>query len=227
MSTPEYLVTGLGIFLAVWYLIAAIYNRRFGLRTYRWLQSGLGVLGDTKSVRASWIGSSGSGARVGLQRGHAPFQRLELVYLLESRELAPLWLLDMLRGKRDQLILRGTLRHQRTGEVEVLPPGDGALKTIQRETTKPWTLTDGPHNLVIAQRGSTEQQVDWVVPFLEKYGPNLKRLSWGPQDPHILIVLRLAGLQDTEAATLFQDIRLVAGGERRSGGTKGRSSSPS
>lgn len=213
MLTPEYIVTGIGLFLVAWYLIAAIYNRRFGLRTYRWLQAGLAVLGDTKSIQASWIGSSGSGARIGLQRAYAPFQRLELAYLLESRELAPLWLFDILRGKRDQLILRGTLRHKRVGELEVLPSNDKMLKALRQEATPPWTLADGPHNLVIAQRRSAKQQVEWVTPFLEKYGPNLKRFSWRPQDPHILIVLRLAGVSNDEAATLFQDIRHAAGGE--------------
>ncbi len=223
MLTPEYVVTGLGLFLAVWYLVATIYNRRFGLRTYRWLQRGLGTLGDTKSVQAGWIGSSGSGARIGIQRAHAPFRRLELAYLLESRELAPLWLADVLRGKRDQFILRGTLRHKRAGELEVVPSGDRVLKTIQRETTSPWTLADGPHNLVIAQRGPTGQQAEWVAPFLERYGPNLKRLSWGPKDPHLLIVLRLTGLQDDEAATFFQNIRLAAGGQRSEEGEERRS----
>jgi hypothetical protein len=213
MLTPEYVVTGLGLVLVAWYLIAAIYNRRFGLRTYRWLQAGLEVLGEPKSVQASWIGSSGSGARIGLQRAHAPFQRLELAYLLESRELAPLWLMDVLRGKRDQLILRGTLGHQRSGELEVLPSGDRLLKTMRQETKPPWTLTDGPHNLVIAQRRAAKQQTEWVTPFLERYGPNLKRLSWRPQDPNILIVLRLAKLPDDEAATLFQNIRLAVGGK--------------
>jgi hypothetical protein len=217
MLTPEYIVTGLGIFLAGWYLIAAIYNRRFGLRTYRWLQRGLDVLGDPKSVQASWIGSSGSGARIGIQRARTPFRRLELAYLLESRELAPLWLFDILRGKRDQLILRGTLRHKQIGELEVLPAGDRRLKTIRREITKPWTLADGPHNLVIAQRGPAKQQAEGIAPFLEKYGANLKRLSWGPQDPHILIVLRLTGLQVDEAAPLFQVIRQAAGDKPESG----------
>lgn len=214
MPTPEYIVTGLGLFLVLWYLVAAIYNRRFGLRTYRWLQSGLAELGDPKSVQASWIGSSGSGARIGVQRARTPFRRLELTYLLESRELAPLWLIDVLRGKRDQLILRGTLRHKPVGELEVLPAGNRVRKEIQKETTTPWTVTDGPHNLLIAQRGSIEEQAEWVAPFLEKYGPNLKHFSWGPQDPHLLIVLRLTGLQKNEAATLFQDIRQAVGGTK-------------
>ncbi|MBN1220518.1 MAG: hypothetical protein JXM69_16465 [Anaerolineae bacterium] len=211
MLTPEYIVTGLGLFLVGWYLVAAIYNRRFGLRTYRWLQRGLAELGDPKSVQASWIGSSGSGARIGMQRAKAPFRRLELVYLLESRELAPLWLVDMLRGKRDQLILRGTLRTKPTGELEVLPDKIRTRKDLQQKTTVSWTVKDGPHNLLIACRGSTEQQTQWLTPFLEQYGPHLKHLSWGPQDPHLLIILRLAGLPKQEAVILFRDIRQVAG----------------
>jgi hypothetical protein len=211
MLTPEYVVTGLGMLLAVWYLVAAIYNRRLGLRTYRWLQAGFSELGDPKSVQASWIGSAGSGARIAFQRAHVPFQRLELTYLLESRELAPLWLADILRGKRDQLILRATLRRKQPGELEVLPAGDKTLKTIQAETGHPWILSDGPHQLVIAQRGPAGQQAEWLGPFLDRYGLKLKRLSWGPQDPHLLIVLRLASLPADTAATLFKDIRLAAG----------------
>ena len=213
MLTPEYLVMGLGLFLVAWYLIFLIYNRRLGLGTYRWLQSGLDVLGDPKGVQAGWIGSSGSGARIAIERAYLPFQRLELTYLLESRELAPLWLIDILRGKRDQIILRGTLRHKRPGELEVLPAGDKLLKAIQQETTKPWNLTDGPHNLVIAQRRSAAQQVEWATPFLEKYGSQLKRFSRRSDDPHILIILHLAGLQGYESATLFQNIRSAVGGE--------------
>jgi hypothetical protein len=213
MLTPEYVVMGLGLILIIWYFIAATYNRRFGVRTYRWLQRGLDTLGDPKSVQASWIGSSGSGARISLQRAHAPFQYLELVYLLESRELAPLWLIDVLRGKRDLFILRGTLRHKPIGELEIMPSSNRALKNIRQEKTAPWTVTDGPHNLVIAHRGSATQQVEWVKPFLEKYGAGLRRLSWGPQEPHLLIALRLAGLQKDEAAAFFQDIRLAVGGK--------------
>ncbi|MBN1993637.1 MAG: hypothetical protein JW953_13130 [Anaerolineae bacterium] len=218
MLTPEYIVTGLGILLVVWYLFAAIYNRRFGLRTYRWLQRDLEVLGDKKSVQASWLGSSGSGARIGLQRARAPFRRLELTYLLESRELAPLWLVDVLRGKRDQLILRGTLRHPQGGELEIIPAGR-KIKTLPQNPNNPWTLTDGPHHLVIAQRGAAKQQIEWVAPFLESYGSHLIRFSWGPQDPHILIMLRLAGLQNNQAAALFQAICRAGGGQNK-GDTK-------
>ncbi len=207
--TPEYIVMGIGLLLAAWYFMASMYNRRFGLRTYRWLQRGLAALGDTGSVRAGWIGSSGSGARIGLTHAHPPFARLELIYLLESRELAPLWLVERLRGKRDQLILRATLSRPRPGELEVMPAGDGLAKSLRQETARPWTIAEGPHGLLVGRRGRAAPE--GLAAFLDKYGPRLKRLSWGPQEPHLLIVLRLAGLAEGEAAGLFQDFRRLAG----------------
>jgi hypothetical protein len=212
MLTPEYIVMGLGLFFLAWYFVAIVYNRRLGLRTYRWLQTGLDTLGNRKQIRASWIGSSGSGARISLQSARPPFQRLELIYLLESRELAPLWLIELMRGKRDQLIFRGTLRQPQPGELEVLPAGDRLLQRLRRDVSLGWSFADAPHRLVLAQKDATTQQVEWITPFLEKYGPNLRRFSWGPQDPHLLIILRLAGLPDDDAAALFRHIHLAAGG---------------
>ncbi|RME51795.1 MAG: hypothetical protein D6796_00190 [Caldilineae bacterium] len=177
------------------------------------MQAGVPVLGDPKSVQASWLGSSGSGARIGIQRATPPFRRLELAYLLESRELAPLWLLDRLRGKTDQLIVRATQRRKPEGEMEILPAGDRALKRLKGETIAPWTLSEAPHGLVIARRGASNRQVEGAMPFLEQYGAALKRLSWGPKDPHLLLVLRLSDLPEADAAPLFEAIRRLAGGE--------------
>jgi hypothetical protein len=212
MLTPEYVVMGLGLVLVAWYFVATVYNRRLGLRTFRWLQAGLDTLGNRKQVQASWIGSSGSGARISLKSARPPFQRLELVYLLESRELAPLWLFELIRGKRDQLIFRGTLRQPQPGELEVLPAGDRLLQQLRRNASLGWSFTDAPHHLVLAQKDATTQQVEWITPFLERYGLNLRRFSWGPQDPHLLIILRLTGLLDNDAAILFQHIHGAAGG---------------
>jgi len=212
MGTPEYVVMGLGLALVLWYFIAATYNRRFGVRIFRWLQRDFSKLGDSKNIQSGWIGSSRSGAQIVIQPAHPPFQRLELVYLLQSRELAPLWLINILRGKQDLIIVRGILRRQPTGEVEVLPPRNRALAKMRQETASPWTFADGPHSLVIAQRGASAEQVKWVKPFLDQYGAHLRRLSWGPQEPHLLIALRLDKLLQADAAAFFRDLRQAAGG---------------
>ena len=115
--TPEYVVMGLGLILVLWYFVFATYNRRRGVRIFRWLQRDFSKLGDSKNIQSGWIGSSGSGAQIVVQPAHPPFQRLELLYLLQSRELAPLWLIDVLRGKRDLIICRAVLRDRPGGEV--------------------------------------------------------------------------------------------------------------
>jgi len=40
MDLGQTIVVYLGIFLILWYAVALIYNRRLGIRTYRWLQPG-------------------------------------------------------------------------------------------------------------------------------------------------------------------------------------------
>lgn len=210
--TPEYVVMGLGLILVLWYFIFATYNRRRGIRIFRWLQRDFSKLGDSKNIKSGWIGSSGSGAQIVVQPARPPFHRLELLYLLQSRELAPLWLINILRGKRDLMIVRAVLPRPAGGEVEVMPPNNRALNKMRQETAAPWTFADGPHGLTIVHRGASAEQVKWLKPFLDKYGLELRRLSWGPKEPHLLIVLRLGQFLNDNAAAFFRDLRQAAGG---------------
>src|SRR5574341_170242 len=114
--SPEQVVVGIGIFLAVWYLLASMFNRRRGIAIYYWLKAGLDRLGS--EVSGKWIGSSGSGAHLKVNKATAPFKQVEIIYLLASRELLPLFLFDLLRGKRDRLILKGEVRQPIHGELE-------------------------------------------------------------------------------------------------------------
>ncbi len=205
---PEYtIIIGLGLFLVLWYFIALTFSRYFSRRIYRWLYKDMSALGDPAGTKANWIGSMRFGARFVLSRPHAPFQSLEIMYVLESRGLMPVWLINILRGQRDLLIIRGNLRQPPGGELEVMSPDNRALQKIRQETALPWTLTDGPHNLVMAHRCLDARQVARFKPFLEQYGPNLKRLSCGPKEPHLFIALRLGNLPRHEASPLFQSLR--------------------
>jgi len=212
---PEYaILISLGLVLVSWYYITTIFSRRFSQRIYRWLKRDLAALGDPNSAQSNWInGSIRAGGRISLPRPHAPFQQLELMYVLESRGLMPHWLVTMWRGQRDLLVLRGSLRQQPSAELEILPADNQALQTMRQETANPWTLSDGPHRLVIAQRGASARLLDRLLPFLEKYGAGLKRLSWGPKEPHLLIALHLSSLTHEEAAAFFQAVRKVWAGK--------------
>jgi hypothetical protein len=193
------------VFLALWYGGGYLYNRRRGQCLFRWLETGLDVLGGKRE--AGWIGSPASGARVNVIHANPPFRRLEITLLLENREVPLLWLLDRLRGKRDRLIIRTTLRSPRRGEVEVRP--------ASRRIVGPWTRQGGAHGLAVVHRGpGAQRQVAALEPWLETYGAHLQRFAWHKADPHIQLEMSVVGLLAAPSETFLADLQAAVGGAR-------------
>jgi hypothetical protein len=199
-------VIGLCVFLALWYGGGHLYNRRRGQRLFRWLDAGLDVLGGERE--AGWLGSPATGARINVTRATPPFRRLEITLLLENREALPLWLLSRLRGKRDGLIIKATLRSPRRGEVEIVPASGPVARGLRREQERPWTWQEGPYGVFIAYRSSSaRRQAAGLAPWLEVYGAHLHRFSWRKIDPHIQLHANVAGLLATSSETFLTELQ--------------------
>jgi hypothetical protein len=198
-------VIGLSALLALWYGGGHLYNRRRGRRLFHWLETGLDVLGG--ETEAGWIGSPTSGARINVRHAAPPFRRLEITLLLENREILPWWLLQRLRGNRDWLIIKATLRSPRRGEVEVVPAVGQIAQDLRRSKDPPWVWKDGPHRLAVAYQGPGAQvQATALEPWLETYGAYLRRFSWRKTDPHIQLQVKAAGLLRASSETLLTDL---------------------
>jgi len=195
-------VVAVSVLLGGWYAAGHVYNHRRGRRLRSWLEAGLDVLGGERE--AGWIGSPASGARINIRRANSPFRRLEITLLLENREVPLLWLLERLRRKRDRIIIRGTLRSPRRGELKVT-----TNPSADREA-EAWTRREGPQGLSVAYRGDHAQRmVSALEPWLDCYGASLRRLHWRKQDPHINLQLSIAGLLETKAETLLTDLSIA------------------
>lgn len=199
----------LALLLLLWYVIGTSYNRRRGIRTLNWLCEGLDSLGG--QVQASWIGSAATGARLVINNAAPPFRQLEVTFLLESRELLPLWLVNLLRGRRDQLIIKAHLHLPRKDEMEVVPHGSRLEQSLRHEDRPSWQWEEGgPYSLRIAYRGGQRDVLmAAVIPFLQSYGPFLHRFSWRKDKPHLLLQARLAGLVDCSPTDFFDDLARV------------------
>lgn len=209
--TPEYIVAALGIALALWYLVASIFNRRRGIAVYRWLQRGLDRFGG--EVAGRWIGSSGSGAQIQVRKATPPFKELDIIYLLASRELLPLFLVDLLRGKRDRLIVKATLRSAHAGELEVVQAASGLARQMRAEKAQPWRVEEVPGSLLVGVRGKSAEELHTALtPLIEKYGDHIQRISWSKKAPHLIVILSLADLYEKggSAAGLYDDLAAVA-----------------
>jgi len=204
-------VIGLCVVLALWYGGGYLYNRRRGQRLFRWLEAGLDVLGGERET--GWLGSPASGARVNVIHALPPFRRLEVTLLLENREALPLWLFDHLRGKRDWLIIKATLRSPRRGEVEVVPAQGQTARTLHKEQAEPWTWQERPDGLAVALRGpGTQAQVARLEHWLETYAQHLRRFSWRKDDPHVQLQATVGGLLATSSQIFLTDLQTAVKG---------------
>jgi hypothetical protein len=213
MDLGQRIAIYLGIFLLVWYVFAAAYNCRRGVRVYRWLQPGAKSLGSITEAR--WIGTSGSGARLAIAKPERPFRRVEAAFLLETRELLPLWIVNRLRGRRDALILRVDLRSAPRSEVEIVPPGDRRLRGLQSDDKRgTWRiLADLPAGFQGAGRGrDVDRLVSQVGALLQSDSTSIRHVSIGLKPPHVIIEADLTMLMPTPSETFLAHMTEAFGG---------------
>jgi len=194
--------------LVIWYIVGWQMNRRRGRRLLEWIIQGLRAMGN--QITVSRLGTSGFQVNVG--KAQAPFKRVEATILLQPREILLLWLFNLLRGRTDHLVLKGTLRAWPRGEVEVMKKrGRLSGRGLEGLDKEAWTRQETASGLVIACRGEKgQQQVDAISPLLEGLSPRLLRLSLSKKAPHFLVSLSLAGLDEQSALLMLSSLQDLA-----------------
>ncbi len=197
------------IVLVAGYLLGTWLNRRRSKTLGLWLQSGLSVLGG--QTRWKWIGTMTSGAQVAITGADKPLRQAEILYLLLTRELLPLWGIELLRGKRDLLVLRAELRTQPAQEFEVVPLRGSLRAALDRNPgPDPWQWQEMPAGLGLATHGTPDPRAAGALrAFLETYGPAIQRFSLRGRSPHAILFARLNGLERTPSTAFLANVRDV------------------
>jgi len=203
----QWIVIGISAFLIAWYVVAGYLNRKRGIRIYRWLRDGLEKIGPISDMQ--WIGSSGSGGKIVLSKADFPFERVEAIFLLETRELLPLWIFNLLRNKRDELILKASLRSTPPLEIEVARKGDNQFsKLLVIDNKPPFTLISAPEGMQIAARGKQNpNSLETLREYLTEEGEAIKRLSVRKSVPQLVLHISLTRLKNTPAVDSFSSLQ--------------------
>lgn len=117
------------ILIVGWFALGTHVNIRKGHRFMEWVQAGLPLFGEKTTLR--WLGSSV--VHLTIEKAHPPFRRVEVLIVLEPRDVPPLWLLSRLRGRRDLLIVRTEMRSVPKLQVEILHPEAWSTRSIASE----------------------------------------------------------------------------------------------
>ena len=194
------LVTLLVIAVMLWFAVGTQRNISNGNALLTWLQGGLPMLGRRTTVR--WLGSSAVQLRI--EDAKPPFATVEVVVVLEPRDVGMLWAFARRRGRRDFVILRGTLRRAPTYEVEAAGEGWTARDRLDGLDQAAWRWTTWHDGAVtVAHSPSADLaavRARWDA--LDAAGGGLWRLSVRLAEPHV------------EVHVLPPADRATAGGDR-------------
>ena len=194
------------IVLAAGYMAGTWYNRERALKLAKWLQIGLAIWNG----RSDWrIGRTlGSGTEVIVTGTDRPFRAVALSFDLLAREFVPLWGIELLRGKRDLLALRGQLRFMPAVEWEIVPLEGKLRRLLDRSAgAKPWRWTELANGLGLATRAvPSAELVSRARAFSQQHGAHVERIALRKVDPHVLAFARLNGLEKAPAAEFLRGV---------------------
>ena len=194
------------IFVVGWFAAGTHYNVRKGDSVMRWLQDGLPLIGEKTNLQ--WLGSSV--LQLKIQQAKPPFRHAEILLVLEPRDVAPLWGLARLRGRRDLFIFRGTLRTQPPLELEALDPASWSTRGLADQVkSQQWTPLSAPLPLVAHAPGNLRAASE-VLERAQLEGCPLQRLAIRRAEPNVEVQWHLDPLRNRSACDVFETLQRIA-----------------
>ncbi|MGQ0604048.1 MAG: hypothetical protein ACT4QE_20395 [Anaerolineales bacterium] len=210
MDSSQALLFVLVAFVMGWFALGVVWNIRRGNAVLRWMQSGLPRLGEKTTLR--WLGSSA--VELGIGKARPPFRRVELLLVLEPRDVPWFWLFAHLRGRRDMLIVRGQLLAAPPFEYDLLAPGSWSEQQIRnRSQSERWEkeVLDGlSFAAPVPTRSLSRQVAPVAVAAARRVDPIVWRLSARREFPQFELHVPLPDPNQAEAAQFFNTLCTLA-----------------
>ncbi len=210
MDWTQALVVVLALAVMGWFALGVIGNIRRGSAVLKWMQAGLPRLGERTTLR--WLGSSV--VQLGIDKARPPFRKVELVVVLEPRDVPWLWLPARLGGRRDMLIIRGQLAHAPKFEYDLLAPGSWSERErLARAQGREWAteaLGDMGFRAPDPTRSLARQAAPGALAAARQVRPIVWRLSSRREYPQLELHLPLPNPRQADAAEFFAAVRALA-----------------
>ncbi|OGO48450.1 MAG: hypothetical protein A2W37_03220 [Chloroflexi bacterium RBG_16_63_12] len=193
-----------------WFALGVVWNIRRGNAVLKWMQTGLPRLGEKTTLR--WLGSSA--VELSIAKARPPFRRVDLLLVLEPRDVPWFWLLTRLRGRRDMLIVRGQLTTAPQFEYDLLAPGSWSEReTVGRGEARQWeteALGDARFRAPVPTRSLSRQIAPGALGAARKVQPIVWRLSSRRESPQLELHVPLPNPRQADATQFFNALRALA-----------------
>jgi hypothetical protein len=195
-----------------WFAVGTQVNVRKGERVLRWLQEGLGTVGEKTTLR--WLGSSAVELKV--QKVKKPFRQLDVFIVLEPRDVPFLWWFFRARGRRDLFIIRSQTISPPEFDLEAVDQKAWSTRNIREDIRRQhwaWAQTQaapGSDVVIFSQGAKALQSAPELLGLVTIPGFALVRLAVHGSDPNLEFQWRLVDLTMVSARQVFANLIEVA-----------------
>ena len=178
-------------------------NVRRGDDAMRWAQAGLPLVGEKTTLR--WLGSSV--VQLKIQNAKRPFREAEVLFVLEPRDIAPLWWLARLRGRRDLFIFRSRMHNLPGFEFEAFEPKAWSARGREAQLRNQKWQQITVREPLVAYAPEPPTAASRLLDLAALSGCALIRLSIQRHDPNFEVHWPLGELKKLPASTVFETLR--------------------
>jgi len=194
------------VFVVGWFAVGTHYNVRKGHKVMRWLQDGLPIVGEKTTLR--WLGSSVLELKI--QQAKPPFRFAEILVVFEPRDVAPVWAMARLRGRRDLFIFRSVLRRRPSVQLEARDTTAWSARALSEQVVSDrWTSLSVPPPLVAYTPAGSVAALE-LLECAALDGCSLQLLTIRGTEPNFEVQWRLDPLRKHSARAVFETLQRVA-----------------
>ena len=193
-----------------WFAFGVLFNIRRGNAVLRWLQGGLPRLGERTTLR--WLGSSA--VELSIAKAKPPFRRVDLLLVMEPRDVPWFWIFARRRGRRDMLIVRGQLVTAPQFEFDLLAPNSWSEReALGRGEARQWEiepLAGANFRAPTPTRSLSRQLAPAALEAAQRVGTAVWRLSSRREFPQVELHVPLPHPRQADAAQFSDALRTLA-----------------
>ncbi len=193
-----------------WFAFCIVRNLRRGNAVLKWAQTGLPKIGERTTLR--WLGSSA--VDLNITKAKAPFRQIELLIVMEPRDVPWFWLIAHARGRRDILIVRGQLLTAPQYEFDLLAPNSWSeSERSGRADARQWNVESLESMNFRAPQTTRSLSRSMASPLLQaaqQVYPTVWRLSARREEPHFELHVPRPDPKSRDAAQFFSELRALA-----------------
>jgi hypothetical protein len=168
-----------------------------------WAQDGLPLVGAKTTLR--WLGSSV--VQLKIPNAKRPFRETEVLFVLEPRDIAPLWWLTRVRGRRDLFIFRSRMHKLPEFEFEAFEPTAWSARGREAQLRSQKWQAVPVRDPLVAYAPEPPPAAGRLLDLAGLSGCPLIRLSIQRHDPNFEVHWPLAELKKLPASTVFETLR--------------------